>query len=146
VVAALASSASAGASSPLDPLVANADCLHVLNAWLDDGRAACVAAGADAAHTQAAEAEGECVALLTALLKLPITVKVSARREPARATRALSGGGIGARKAVLYLERGREGGLRRPGRARASCGATIAWSPWLASSTRIKPNSRSCAA
>lgn len=98
VVRALGASSTSLAGEPcaLDALVANADCLGALHAWLDDCRAACLAAvvaaqsgdTGSAALANGPAANEACVALLAALVKLPVTVKVrllAPRRAPRRA-------------------------------------------------------------
>ncbi|KAJ1622810.1 hypothetical protein T492DRAFT_314363 [Pavlovales sp. CCMP2436] len=85
VASALAASPAAAPGEPsvLDALVQNVACLNVLHGWLDDLRAACLAAANAAQDGDTSVLVGDtaainktCVALLRALVKLPVTVKV----------------------------------------------------------------------
>lgn len=85
-VRAIAASSTSAAGEPcaLDALVANTECLNTLHSWLEHSCTACLAAAAavqsgdtgSAALANRQAVDEACLALLAALVKLPVTVKV----------------------------------------------------------------------
>jgi hypothetical protein len=133
VVRALEATSATPAGEPcaLDALVSNIECLHVLHAWLDECRAACVGASGDDNMAVAASADADCVALLSALVKLPVTVKVRARCMPCpqrAAPPAIERACAGDGRAALAVRRAER--LRR--RGEPGCDSVRSYAgPWI---------------